>query len=73
MDLKVTVVPRAKKCEIVELNIHHLKVKLISAPEKNKANRELIAVLAKYFGVKKSAVLIKTGQKSRYKTIQILQ
>ncbi len=72
MDIKITVVPRAKKCEIIKLGAYHLKVKLISAPEKNKANKELIAILARHFGIKKSAVFIKTGLRSRHKTIQIL-
>lgn len=72
MDIKITVVPRAKKCEIIEIGAYHLKVKLISAPEKNKANKELIAILARHFGIKKSAVFIKTGLRSRHKTIQIL-
>jgi len=72
MDIKITVVPRAKKCEIIELDAYHLKVKLISAPKKNKANKELIAILARHFGIKKSAVFIKTGLRSKHKTIQIL-
>ena len=72
MDIKITVVSRAKKCEIIELGAYHLKVKVISAPEKNKANKELIAILARHFDIKKSAVFIKTGLRSRHKTIQIL-
>jgi uncharacterized protein (TIGR00251 family) len=73
MDLKITVIPRAQRNEVIDLGEHHYRVKLTSAPERNKANRELIQVLAKYFGVKKSAVSIKTGQRSRHKIIQILQ
>jgi uncharacterized protein (TIGR00251 family) len=72
MDLKITVITRAHKSEVVRLGDDHLRVKLTSPPEKNKANYELIQVLAKYFGVNKSAVSIKTGQRSRHKIIQIL-
>lgn len=72
MDYKITVVPCAKKREVLELGQYHFKVKLTSPPEKNRANRELIQLLAEYFGVKKSAVSIKTGEKSRHKIIQIL-
>ena len=72
MEYKVTVIPRARSREVVEQDQHHLRVKLMSAPEKDKANRELIKVLAQYFGVRRSAVSIKTGQKSRHKIIQIL-
>lgn len=72
MEFEVTVIPRARRREVIDQDKHHLRVKLTSAPEKDKANRELIKVLAQYFGVKKSAVLIKSGQKSRHKIIRIL-
>jgi uncharacterized protein (TIGR00251 family) len=73
MEFKITVIPRAARSEVMDMGERHFRVKLTSAPEKNKANRELIQVLAKYFGVSKSAVSIKTGQRSRHKIIQILQ
>jgi uncharacterized protein (TIGR00251 family) len=73
IELKITVIPRAQRREVIDLGGDHFRVKLTSAPEKDKANRELIRVLAQHFGVKKSAVTIKTGQKSRHKIIKILQ
>lgn len=73
MDINITVISRARKREIIDLGDRHFRVKLTSAPEKNKANRELIQILADYFGVKRSAVSIKAGEKSRHKIIQILK
>ena len=72
MDLKITVIPHAQKREVIALGDAHLRVKLTSAPEKDKANRELIRVIAQHYGVRRSAVSIKTGQRSRHKIIQIL-
>ena len=49
----------------------HLKVRICKAPERGKANAELIALLALTLGVSKSAVTIVTGQHSAYKTIAV--
>jgi len=72
MYIKVKVIPRAKKSEIIELNRHHLKVKLLSPPIKNRANQELTDLLADYYGVPKSAIRIIKGEHSREKFIEIL-
>ncbi len=69
MKLKVKVVPNAKKQEVIEGDV--LKVKVRAPPEGGRANEELIEVLAKHFGVKKSAVKILKGLKSREKLIDI--
>lgn len=47
----------------------HLK----SPPVDGKANEELIALVAKHFNLRKSAVSIKSGGSSRIKLIQINQ
>ena len=44
----------------------------MSPPINNKANRELIALLAEYYGVKKSAIRILRGEKNRDKYIEVL-
>jgi hypothetical protein len=66
----VFVVPNAKKAA-VEKEGDVLRVRLTSPPEKGKANKELIDVLADYFSVRKSDVKIVSGLKSRNKTVQI--
>jgi len=47
------------------------KVWLKTAPEKGKANNQLIALLASHFKVKKSAVLIISGTKMRKKLVEV--
>lgn len=48
-----------------------LRVKLNAPPLDGKANRELLVFLAKVFGLSKSAVTIRSGEKSRLKLVQI--
>jgi len=48
-----------------------IKVKVSAAPEKGKANRCLIAFLAKHLGVKKNAVTIVSGSGSPVKQIRV--
>jgi uncharacterized protein (TIGR00251 family) len=44
---------------------------LRSPPEDGKANAELIALVAKHFGCRKSAVSIKSGASGRLKLVKI--
>ena len=46
-----------------------LKVRIKSAPVDGKANRELVEVLAKFFGVPKSSVEFKGGETSKTKRL----
>jgi hypothetical protein len=48
-----------------------LKIKLTSAPIEGAANRALIGFLSKILGVKKSALTITSGHKSRTKRVFI--
>lgn len=48
-----------------------LKVAVRAAPEKGKANAEVEAVLAGYFGVSSRQVAVIAGQTSRKKRVQI--
>jgi uncharacterized protein len=63
----VRVVPRASKSEIVGEMDGALKVRIASPPVDGAANAELIKVLAKNFGVAKSAIEIVGGQTSKTK------
>jgi uncharacterized protein len=49
----------------------YLKVHVTAAPEDGKANAALVAVVAAWLGVPKSAVAIASGQKARIKTLCI--
>ncbi len=67
----VRVVPRASKSEIVGEHDGALKIRIASPPVDGAANAELIKVLAKQFGVSKSAVEILSGQTAKIKQIKI--
>jgi len=67
----VRVVPRASRSEIVGLVDGVLKVRIAAPPVDGAANAELMKVLAKAFGVSKSAVEILAGETSRTKRVHI--
>ena len=71
MKIYVKVVTNAKKAEVAKDNGGY-RIRVTSKPEKGKANREVIELLAKYFGKSKSEIRILAGEKSRSKIIEIL-
>ena len=79
MLIKVRVQPRAGKQRVERIaegdggggSGGAFKVWLQSAPEGGKANAELVEVVAGFFGVKKSAVRLVSGAKSRNKTVEV--
>lgn len=71
MDIRVTVIPNSKKREIIELDNNHLKIKVRSPAEKNRANKELVSLLAEYYRVKKAAIKIIKGAHSREKLVSL--
>ena len=48
-----------------------LHARVTAVPDKGKANKALIALLAKTLNISKSSIFIKAGHTSRQKTIQI--
>jgi uncharacterized protein (TIGR00251 family) len=70
MRIEVKVIPRAKK-EKIENTREGLKVYLTAAPTDGRANKKLIEILAKHFGVKKYHIQIIKGEKQRSKVIEI--
>jgi uncharacterized protein (TIGR00251 family) len=69
--LRVKVKPNSKQQLIREEPDGGFTVYLKSPPADGKANRELIEVLAKQFGVPKSRVSIKSGASSRNKLVEL--
>ncbi len=49
----------------------YLKARVRAAPEDNKANRALEALIAKAFGVAKTKVTVSRGQTARLKVLEI--
>ncbi len=71
--LNVRVQPRASKTGLAEVLGDAIKLRLTSPPVDGKANQQLITVLAKQFGVAKSAIVIVSGEKGRDKRVCIRQ
>lgn len=69
--LRVKVIPKASKSEIVGWEGEVLKVRLKAVPEKGEANEELIRFLSREFKIPKSSITIVRGHTSREKTVLI--
>jgi len=72
----VKLTPGAKKNEVGgwetdAAGARFLRVSVTAAPEKGKANAALIKLLAKHWGVPKSAITIVRGETSRVKVIEV--
>ena len=69
--LKIKVEPRSSRAGVVGQYGDALKVKLTSPPVEGKANKELIEVLAKHFGVHKRNIEIIAGHSSKNKLVKL--
>lgn len=70
--LKVKVVPKSAKTEIAgTMEDGTLKIRVAAPPEKGKANAELIAFLAKQYGIPRANIDILTGETSHNKQIRL--
>lgn len=67
----VRVVPRSSRSEIVGEMDGAVKVRLTSPPVDGAANAELIKLIAKKFGVSRSAVEIIGGDTSKTKRLRV--
>lgn len=67
----VKVKPNSKQQAIILEDDGSLTVRLQSPPVEGKANKELIQVLADRFGVRKSQILIRSGERSRTKRVEV--
>ena len=69
--LHLHVQPRAAANGLAGIQGDVLKLRLTTPPVDGKANKAVIAYLAKLFHLPKSALSIKSGQQSRMKTVTI--
>ena len=67
--LKIKVTPNASRNEIVDWQNDALKIHIQSPPQDGKANKALVAFLAKRTGLSKSRITIDRGETSRQKWI----
>lgn len=71
MLIKVTVKPGSSKGPAVEERNGELLVYLHERAHDGEANVALVRLLAKYYGVAKSRVAIRSGARSRQKIVEI--
>jgi uncharacterized protein len=71
LTFKVRVVPRASRSEIIGEHDGALRVRIAAPPVDGAANEELVRLLAKAFGLPRSAVAISAGQTSKVKTVGV--
>ena len=67
--LALHIQPRAAKSRFMGLYGEALKLAVTAAPTDGRANKAVIAFLASFFKIPKSAVIIKSGQQSRKKRV----
>lgn len=60
---------KEKKIEKISNNLYRVRLK--ATPVEGKANKQLISMLAEYFGVAKSQIEIRVGKTSKTKVLAI--
>lgn len=78
--IRVKVTPKSHKTELIDISEENIngedtityKIRLKAAPEKGRANEELLSFLSKHFSVPKQNFSIISGKTDRIKLIKIL-
>lgn len=73
MRIYVRVIPRSSKNEVIEIGENEYKIKVTAPPVNGEANQMVIKILAKHFGISKSAVEIVGGKSAKIKMIDIFK
>ena len=71
LEVKLHVLPRAKRSELSGVHNGALKLHITAPPVDDAANRAIMHFFASKLAISKSSVVILAGQKSRDKVIQI--
>ncbi len=69
--IKVRVLPRSSKDQIVSKECGIYKIKIMAPPIEGKGNKALQSLLAKKLGVAKNRIEVVAGKKSKTKMIRI--
>ncbi|MFQ5480146.1 MAG: DUF167 domain-containing protein [Thermodesulfobacteriota bacterium] len=69
--IRLRIQPGASKKGISGLHGNALKIKLFAPPVEGAANKALIALLSKALGLKKSSIVITSGERSKDKRVLI--
>jgi uncharacterized protein (TIGR00251 family) len=70
--VEIKVEPRASKAGVLGVMGDCLKVKLTSPPVDGAANKQLVELLSKEFGIRKNSVKIVKGERSKNKVVKLL-
>jgi len=73
MKIFLKVKPKASQTKVVKIDETHYQIYVTQPPEKGKANKQMIKLLADYFGVSLSKINIIAGKKRREKVVEILK
>ena len=70
MKIHLKVIPKSSRSELISKD-GLIRAYVRSAPDKGKANRELVELVAKAYGVPKSHVSVVSGETCRNKTLEV--
>jgi uncharacterized protein (TIGR00251 family) len=71
IELEVRVQPRSRRRGVEKIPDGRFKIRVNAAPDKGKANKEMLEVLADYLGLSPSRLKIVRGETDRDKTIAL--
>lgn len=71
VSLSLVVVPRAGRDEVVAMTGDRIKIRLKAPPIEGRANGGLVAALARWLDVPRSAVEIVSGATGRHKVVHV--
>ena len=71
--LRVKVQTRAKEAGVERISADEYRIRVLAAPSKGEANKEVIKQIAVYFDIPASRITIVRGHKSRNKIIALEQ
>ena len=71
LEVRLHVLPRAKRCEVSGIRNGALKVRVTAPPVEDAANRSILEFFSALLHISKSSLSIVAGLKSRDKILQI--
>jgi uncharacterized protein (TIGR00251 family) len=69
--LEIRLLPRSSRCEVAGVQDGALKIKITAPPVEGRANGECIRFISDLLRIRKSAVSIIAGEKSKNKTVLV--
>ena len=73
MRIYVKVVPKSSRNKIEKISEEEYKVWITAPPTQGKANKSLIELLADYFNISKSFIIIVSGKTAKTKIVDIFK